>query len=128
MYYLKSGDLLKKIQETLYIGQWHLSPFHSRHFGTSHISPRVFFTVQNTQQNPLLASPSATPSYFLESHQQSAISSLSKVILVLGKAKSHRAPNLGCGRLSHPVVMFRQKTLHNALAGFVMKLLITSCP
>ena len=43
-------------------------------------------------------SPSAAPSYFPESHQWpgSEISSLSKVILVLGKARSPRAPNLGC--------------------------------
>ena len=27
------------IQETLYIGQWHLSPLQSRHLGTSHSSP-----------------------------------------------------------------------------------------
>ena len=39
---------------------------------------------------------SATPSYFPESHQQSEIFSRSKVILVLGKARSHRQPNLGC--------------------------------
>ena len=39
---------------------------------------------------------SAAMSCFPESHQQSEISSLSKVILVLGKARSHRAPNLGC--------------------------------
>ena len=41
-------------------------------------------------------SPSAAPLYFPESHQWSEISSLSKVILVLGKARSLRAPNLGC--------------------------------
>ena len=40
--------------------------------------------------------PSAAPSYFPESHWQSEISSLSKVILVLGKARSLRVPNLGC--------------------------------
>ena len=28
-----------KIQETLYIGQWHLGPLQSRHLGTSHSSP-----------------------------------------------------------------------------------------
>ena len=28
-----------KIQETLYIGQWHISPLQSRHLGTSHSSP-----------------------------------------------------------------------------------------
>ena len=41
-------------------------------------------------------SPSAPPSYFPESHQWSEISFLSKVILVLGKARSCRVPNLGC--------------------------------
>ena len=40
-------------------------------------------------------SPSAAPLYFHESHRQSEISSFSKMILVLGKARSHRAPNLG---------------------------------
>ena len=40
-------------------------------------------------------SPSAAQSYFPESHQWSEISSLSKVILVWGKARSHRVPNLG---------------------------------
>ena len=39
--------------------------------------------------------PSAAPSYFPESHQWSEISSLSKVILVLRKARSHRVPSLG---------------------------------
>ena len=41
-------------------------------------------------------SPSAAPSYFPESHQWSEISSLSKVILVLGKARSHETPDMGC--------------------------------
>ena len=41
---------------------------------------------------------SAAPSYFPESHWWSENSFLSKVILVFGKARSHRAPNLGCGR------------------------------
>ena len=36
------------------------------------------------------------PLYFHESHWQSEISSLSKVILVFGKARSHGVPNLGC--------------------------------
>ena len=35
-------------------------------------------------------------SYFPESHGWSEISSLSRVILVLGKARSHGVPNLGC--------------------------------
>ena len=85
-----------KIRETLCIGQWPPSPLQSRHVGTSHSSPSVSSTLQNTLKNPLLESPSAAPSYFPEPHWQSEISSLSKVILVLGKARSRRMPNLGC--------------------------------
>ena len=47
-------------------------------------------------------SSSAALSYFPESHQQSEISSLSKVILVLGKARSLRVPNLGCSVAESP--------------------------
>ena len=46
--------------------------------------------------------PSAARSYSPESHWQSEISSLSKVILVLGKARSHRAPSLGCRGAESP--------------------------
>ena len=87
--------LLKKVQETLCIGQWHLSPLQSRHLGTSHGSPSNSSAVQNILQNPLLGLLSAVPLHYLESHQWSEIPSLSKVILVLGKARSRRAPNLG---------------------------------
>ena len=45
---------------------------------------------------------SAVPSYFPESHRLSEISSLSKVILVLGKASTHRAQNLGCSGAEQP--------------------------
>ena len=72
-----------KIQETLYIGQWCLSPLQSRHLGTSHSSP--------SRHHQL-----AAPSYFPESHWQSEISPLSRVILVLKKGRSRRPPNLGC--------------------------------
>ena len=41
------------------------------------------------------------PIYFPESYK-SEISSLSKVILVWGKARSCRAPNLGCGEAETP--------------------------
>ena len=68
------------MQETLYIGQWHLSPLQSRHLGTSHSSP-------SCHQLPTVIS---------WTHWQSKISSFSKVILVLGKARSRRVPNLGC--------------------------------
>ena len=73
-------------QETLYIRQWYLSPLPSRHLGTSQFSQ----------------SPSAAPSHFPESHWQSEISSLSKVILVLGKARSCRVPYLGCRGAESP--------------------------
>ena len=47
-------------------------------------------------------SPSAALSYFPESHQQSEISSLSKVILVSVKARSHKVTNLGCSGAESP--------------------------
>ena len=87
-----------KKQKTLYIGQSHLRPLQSTHFGASHSSPSISFIAQNTLQNPLLELPSAAPSYSPESQQWSDISSLSKVIIVLRKARRHRAPNLGCQR------------------------------
>ena len=46
--------------------------------------------------------PSAAPSYFPESHGQSEISSLSKVISVLGKARCLRVSNLGCRGAQSP--------------------------
>ena len=114
MYYEKQRQLLKKIQETLYIRQWCFSPLQNRYLGISHSSPSISSsTVQNTLRNPLLWLPSASLSYFPESHWQSEISSLSKVILVLGKAVSRRAPNLCCRGLSHlGDLVFCQKTLH----------------
>ena len=69
-----------KIQETSYTGQWHLSPLQSRCLGTLHSSP-------NCHQLP--------HHIFLNLIDSLKISSLSKVILVLGKNRSHRASNLG---------------------------------
>ena len=66
----------------MYTGQWCLSPLQSRYLGISQFSQLL----------------SAALSYFPESHPWSEISSLSKVVLVSGKARSHRAPNLGCRR------------------------------
>ena len=86
----------------MYIGQWHVSPLQSRDLRTQHSSPRVSSTLQNTLQNPLLELPSAVPLYFPESHRQTENSSLSKVLLVLWKARSHRVPNLGCGGAESP--------------------------
>ena len=79
-----------KIQETLYIGQWRLSPLQV--WGT--LGPHTVF--------PITISCPVAPSHFAESHWRSEISSLSKVISVLGKARSHRAPNLGCSRGESP--------------------------
>ena len=86
----------------MYIGQWHFSPLQSRHLWTLQSFPSMSSTIQNTLQNSLLQSPSAALSYFPESHLWSPISSLSKVILVLGKARSHRLPNLGCSGAGPP--------------------------
>ena len=90
-----------KIQETLFIGEWCLSSLQSWHPGTSHWLSQHLFHCSKHSANPLLESPSAIQSYFPESHQWSEITSLSKVILVLGKVRNHRAPNLGCRGLSH---------------------------
>ena len=82
--HMKNRDIYwrrHKVQETLYVGQWCFSPPQSRHF---------WALTQFSQ------SPSATLLYFSESHWWSEISSLSRLILVFGKAKSHRTPNLGC--------------------------------
>ena len=102
---MKNRDIYwrrNQIQETLYIGQLSRSPFQNRHLGTSHSFPSISSTIQNTPQNPLLGLPPANPSYFPESHWQSEISSLSKVILVLEKAINLRVPNLGCRRTESP--------------------------
>ena len=84
-----------QIQETLYIGQWCLNPLQCRHLGTSCGFP-------NHHQLLCLI--------FLN-HWQSEISSISEVILVLGTARSYRAPHLGCWGLSHlGDLMFHQNT------------------
>ena len=46
--------------------------------------------------------PSAAPLYFPESHQRPELSSLPKVILVLGKTRSRRVPSLGCRGTESP--------------------------
>ena len=70
---------------------------------TSNIVHRTMMPQSPSKWNlTQLHSPSAAPSYFPEPHGQSEISSLSKVILVLGKAGSCRAPNLGCRGAESP--------------------------
>ena len=70
-----------KAPERLYRGQWCLNTLQSRHLGTSHSSPNCYPLLHCIFQNIIL--------------------SLSKVVLVFGKSKIHRAPNLGCRGLSH---------------------------
>ena len=76
---------------------------------------------------------SAAPLYFPESHLRSEISFLSKVILVLGKARSSRATNLSHrgSWVTWVIWCFSKKNLHGmwCMSGHVvvMKLLITSC-
>lgn len=53
------------------------------------------FHCSKHSQNLSLESPSPASWYFPESHRQSEIASLLKMILVLAKARSRRAPNLG---------------------------------
>ena len=84
----KIGDIYwrrYKIQETLYIGQ-----------RTRNNDASVPFKVVILGPHTVLPVTISCPVIFLESHPWSEISSLSKVILVWGKARSHRAPNLGC--------------------------------
>ena len=103
-------NLLKKIQETLYIGQWRLRcPFKVGTFVLHTVLPESLPLFKTLCK--VLCWNRHQLSYFPESHWQSEISSLSKVILVLGKARSRRAPNLGCRGLSHlGDLMFHQKT------------------
>ena len=122
-----------KIQETLYIEEWCLSPLQSRPTGTSNSSPGVTCTVQNTLQNPLMEAPSASPSYFPEYCGWSSISFLSEMILVWEKARSHRAPIWAVGGLSHlGHLVFCHKLLHEtwwkSSHVIVMNLPMTSSP
>ena len=76
----------------MYRGQWHPTPLQSRHLGTS------------------LSSPNHPHGSFLNLIDGLNISSFSKVILVLGKVRSHRVPNLGCSKAESPGdLMFHQK-------------------
>ena len=92
----------------------------------------VPFKVVTLKPHQFSQSPSAAASYFPEFHWWSEISFLSKVILVLGKARSLMASNLGCrGAECLGNTMFHQKTLQKTwcMTGCVvmMKLPITSC-
>ena len=120
MWYEKQRHLLKKIQDTRNIVHRTMMPQ----------SPSKWAPWDLTQVSQ---SSSAAPLYFPESHWWSEISSLSKMILVLGKARSCRSPNLSWRGLSHlGDLMFHQKTMHKtwcmSTCVVVMRLPITSCP
>ena len=86
---MKNGDIywtIYKIQETLYTGQWCLSPLQRRHLGASYSSP----------------SRHQLPRHTFLSLFSGLKSSLSKVILVLEKARSHSEHNLGCRGAESP--------------------------
>ena len=93
----------------------------------------VPFKVGTLRPHTVLLIAISCPLYFHESHWWSEISSISKVILVLGKSRRRRTPNLVCRGLSHlGDLMFCQKTLHEmwcmSRCAVMMKLPITSCP
>ena len=57
-------------------------------------------------------SPLVVLSYFPDSHQWSEVSSLSKLISILGRSRSCKAPKLGCRGLNHlEDLMFHKKQL-----------------
>ena len=69
--------------------------------GTRNIVQRTMTLQSPSKQAPwdlrqFSQSPSIAWSYFPKSHQWSEVSYFSKVTLVLGKARSHRTPYLGC--------------------------------
>ena len=70
---------LYKIQETLYTGQWCLSPIRSRHLGPHTVLPIAI----------------RCPVVFPESHQWSEISSLSKVDFSFGKSQKSQGTKSG---------------------------------
>ena len=86
---MKNRHLLKKIKDIRNIVHRIMKPQPPLEFGT--LGPHTVL--------PITIS---CPVVFPESHQWSEISSLSKVIWVLGKARRHRAPNLGCSRAGSP--------------------------
>ena len=84
---MKSRDIYwrrYKIQKTSYTGQW--CPFKVGTLGPHTVLPIAI----------------SCTSYFPETHWLPEISSLSKVILGLGKARILRVPNLGCRGTESP--------------------------
>ena len=76
-----------RYKKLCYIGQWCLSPLQSRHLGTSHSSPNRHQLLHRIFLN-LLEGLKSLP--------------FQRWFLVLGKARSHRAPNLRCSGAESP--------------------------
>ena len=76
-----------RYKKLCYIGQWCLSPLQSRHLGTSHSSPNRHQLLHRIFLN-LLEGLKSLP--------------FQRWFLVLGKARSRRAPNLGCSGAESP--------------------------
>ena len=118
MYYEKYRHLVKKKQETLYIGQWCLSPFQSRHLGTSHSSPNlhqlphcIFLNLINGLKSlPFQRWFSFWVKPEVAGHQIWAVGGL-----------SHLGDLMFCQKILHKTWCMRGSIV-------VMKLLITSCP
>ena len=98
MEYEKWRHLLKNVQDTRDIMHRTMMPQSPSKQAPWDLTVLIVpLPLLKTLQNPLLELPSDTPSYFPESHQSSEMPSLSNVILVLGKARSGRAPILAVG-------------------------------
>ena len=91
-----------KIQETLYTGQRHLGSLQSRApWDLTQFSQHLFYCSTYSAKSFVRIAISFLI-LFPESHWQCEISSLSKVILVLGKDRSCRVPNLGYRGVESP--------------------------
>ena len=90
---------MRCVQKISSHGLWKIEAFIEE--DTRNIAHRTMMPQSPPKQVPwdltqFCQSQLAAPLNFPESHWCCEISSLSKVILVLGKARSHRVPNLGC--------------------------------
>ena len=132
---LKMKAYMRSVQKVSSHVTWNMETFTEE--GTRNIAHRTM-TPQPPSKlapgdlTPFSPLPSSALLYFPKFHWQPEISSLSKVILVLEKSRSHRAQNLGCrGAESPGDLMFYQKNLHKMwwMSGHIvmMKLPVTSC-
>ena len=126
---MKEWHLLKKIQDTLYIEQWHLIYLQSRHLQTSHSSPSITSIVQNTAKS-FVGITISCPIIF--SWISLAVWNLFpfKGDFNFGKCQGGKSWLWGLSHLGD--LMFCKKFLHEmwymSRRVVIMKLPITSCP